>query len=397
MSVKSALKHLALATSLMVAGLGLATAENSGAGGSSGGSNSKSMNLLCNSYSPLNTMFKDVCWGGIFPIRLVGTTFMDGKSGVPSDASDKIICKCGGDIKKMEMPRFGFTVGFWAPSKILDVTRKPYCLPSLGGIQLPLGNVDFINSGANMGRGDKNQHFSNWALYSFPIITMLRLLDEGACPPDGLTDFDLIQASPMYPNWNDNIGRYTVFTNPEMALFAGATSMFALPIDAVASTAGKPINSLFWAAGAWGATYPITGFSGGGPMTYGNEPVRSTSLTAFRALSLMHRLGVLSETIGNGNLCERNKRYIIRKDAYRWQFLAPSPETDGPAPGSPPATNTTAQVKEVNPPSRHGTCTHPTGASTVGWGMWRDVPATGEDHSYLLFQWTDCCFGVYND
>lgn len=353
--------------------------------------------LGCNSYSPFNTMFKDVCWSGIFPIRLVGNTFIPGKSGVPEDASNKIVCACGGDITRGQLPRLGFTVGFWAPSKIIDVTRRPYCMPSLGGIQLPLGNVEFLSSGANLGRGDRGMHFANWTLYSFPIIFMLRLLDEGACPTDGLTDFDVINASPMFPNWNDVIGRYTTFMNPEMLLFANVAAMFALPVDAASSTAGKPINELFWAAGAWGATYPITGFSSGGKVDHQNEPVRSSSLTAFRSLSLMHRLGFLSETIGNDNLCERNRRFIIRKDAYRWQFLAPSPETNGREPYAPPPANPPGQVKEVNPPSKYGTCTHPTGASTVGWGMWRDVPATGEDHSYLLFQWTDCCFGIYGD
>lgn len=355
------------------------------------------MKLVCNSYSPLNTMFKDVCWAGIFPIRLAGNTFIAGKSGVPQDASNKVVCKCGGSLSEGKLPRLGFTVGFWAPSKILDVTRMPYCMPSLGGIQLPLGNIDFMSSGANLGRGDRSMYFANWTMYSFPIIWMLRLLDDGACPSDGLTDFDVINASPMFPNWNDVLGRYTTFTNPEMLLFANLAAMVALPIDAAASTAGKPINELFWAAGSWGATYPITGFASGGTVKHQTEPVRMSSLTAFRALSLMHRLGFLSETIGNDNLCERQYRHIIRKDAYRWQFLAPSPETNGRAPGAPPPSQSGAQVREVNPPSLYGTCNHPTGADTAGWGMWRDVPATGEDHSYLLFQWTDCCFGVFGD
>ena len=222
---------------------------------------------------------------------------------------------------------------------------------------------------------------------------MLRLLDDGACPSDGLTEFDLIQASPLYPNWNDVLGRYTTFINPEMLLFANVTSMFAMPVDTVASTAGKPNNNLFWVAGGWGPVYPITGFYGGGTGEM-VDPVRFTSLTAFRGLSLMHRLGFLSETIGNANLCDRTIRHIVRKDAYRWQFLAPSPETNGRLPGAPAPTETTNQVREVQPPQRFGSCTHPTGASTAAWGMWRDVPATGEDHSYLLFQWTDCCFGA---
>lgn len=351
------------------------------------------MKTGCNSYNPLETMFSDVCWSGMFPIRLAGATMIAGKSGVPADAANKVVCACGGDLSKGQMPRLGFTVGFWAPSKIIDVTRTPYCLPSLGGIEMPVADVDFLSSGANRGRNDKDEAFANWALYSFPIVYMLRMLDTGACPSDGLTDFDLLQASPLFPNWNDVLGRYTTFVNPEMLLFANASSLYVMPLDAAASTAGKPMNDVFWMAGAWGPTYPITGFFGNGVGDM-QDNVGFTSLTAFRGLSLLHRLGLLSETIGNDNLCERNVRNIVRKDAYRWQFLAPSPETNGPLPDAPAPTVTTTQVQEVNPPSRFSSCTHPTGASTAEWGVWRDVPVTGEDHSYLLFQWTDCCFGA---
>jgi len=350
----------------------------------------KALSLMCNSYSPLETMFKDVCWSGMFPMRLMGVTFMDGNSGIPADANKQMLCKCGGSLTQAKLPRVGFSLGFWAPSKIMDVTRRPYCLPSLGGITLPLSTVDFMNTGANLGRSGEADNFANWALYSFPIIYMLRLIDDGACPADGMTEFDLMQMSPMFPNWNDVLGRYTTFINPEMLLFTGVTSMIALPVDAVSSTAGKPINSLFWTAGAWGPMYPITGFYGSG--TESNpDPVSFTSLTAVRGISLLHRLGMLNETIGSDNVCERHPRFIIRKDAYRWQFLAPSPETNGAPPDAPPPQATTTQVTEVNPPSSYSSCTHPTGASSAGWGMWRDVPATGEDHSYLIFQWTDCC------
>lgn len=359
----------------------------------SGQAHAENMKLVCNSYNPLSTMFKDICWSGMFPFRLMGATLIPGMSGEPEDRTNKIICKCGGDLSKGQLPRIGFTVGFWAPSKIMDVTRRPYCLPSLGGLELPFASVNFLNGGANMGRSDRHLAFANWTLYTFPIIYMLRLIDDGACPADGMTEFDLLQSSPMFPNWNDVIGRYTVFINPEMLLFTGVTALYAMPVDGMSSTVGKPLNKFFWVAGTWGPIYPITGFYGNGVGRM-LDPVQFTSLEATRALSLLHRLGMLNETIGNDNLCERNPRFIIRKDAYRWQFLAPSPEVNGRHPGAPPPATSTTQVQEVSPPQRFGTCTHATGSSTAAWGMWRDVPATGEDHSYLLFQWTDCCFGI---
>lgn len=50
-----------------------------------------------------------------------------------------------------------------------------------------------------------------------------------------------------------------------------------------------------------------------------NDPVAFSGLTGVRALSLLHRLGMLGDHRGE-NLCERSTRFIIRKDAYRWQF-----------------------------------------------------------------------------
>lgn len=321
-------------------------------------------------------------------MRIAGITFINGKSGIPEDASRKAICVCGGDLSKGKLPKIGFTVGFWAPSKIIDVTRKPYCMPSLGGIEIPVTGFDFLNGGANTGRGQRDEAFANWILYSAPLIYMLRLLDEGACPSDGLLEFDVMHMSPLLPTQNDVTGRYTVFLNPEMLLLANATTYMAMPLDAVSSTSGNPINKLFWVAGAWGQIYPMTGFNGMGRMV---DPVRFTSLMATRAIAVLHRLGLMSETIGDDNLCERNTRYILRKDAFRWQMLAPSPEGRlSSASGS----SSSGQVRLVNPPTRGNTCTHATGASTAGWGMWRDVASTGEDHSYMLFQWTDCCFGL---
>ena len=55
-------------------------------GAEGGGGTSTARAVDCSNYSPLETMFKDVCWSGMFPFRLMGATFMDGKSGVPTDA-----------------------------------------------------------------------------------------------------------------------------------------------------------------------------------------------------------------------------------------------------------------------------------------------------------------------
>lgn len=354
--------------------------------------------LSCNNYSPLETMFSDVCWEGMFPLRISGAAYREGKSGMPQGAVTEAVCACGGDMSEGQLPKLGIALGMWMPSKIIDVTRKPYCYASLNGMELPLGKVDALSSGANRGRSDRNEAFANWVMYSSPLVFMLKMLDEGACPSEGLTEFDVFQASPLLPTHNDVTGRYTFFLNPEMVLLANPVAMMAMFPDAIASAAGRPINSLFWVAGAWGPLYPMTGFHGSGNMA---DPVGFTSLIGARALGILHRLGFMKETIGHESMCERQRRFIFRKDGVRWQMLAPSPEKDGPrtttptTPTSTASTSTTGndRVSEVSPRTKNQTCTHSTGAPTPGWGVWRDVPATGEDHSYMLFQWTDCCFG----
>lgn len=142
-------------------------------------------------------MFKDVCWSGMFPMKPGGATMIPGKSGSQQiEQTRKTACACGGDLTKGQLPRIGFTVGFWAPAKIL-MSRRPYCLPSLGGMELPFASINFLNGGANLGRSDRHEAFANWTLYS--LIYMLRLIDDGACPPDGLTESGPSAVEPYVP------------------------------------------------------------------------------------------------------------------------------------------------------------------------------------------------------
>ena len=343
---------------------------------------------MCNNYSMLKNMFTDVCWSGMFPIRIAGATMISGKSGVPEDAYKSPLCKCGGDISKGQFPKIGFSVGFWAPAKVIDVTRQPMCFASLGGTRASMPSIGWFGSGSNTGRADRSNGFYNWVAYSAPLIYMMRLLDENACAPDGLLDFDVINMSPLFPNWNDVVGRYAAFMNPESMFLGTVSALATMPIDSMSTIVNdKPLNYLHWAAGQWGMLYPMTGFD---ESSSTSDTVRFSSLIAARSVALMHRLGLLRGTVGGSNICERKVQPIMRKDAFRWQMVAPSPEYNT----IPGASGNGATVRMIDRPHGRGTCTHPTGLPTPLWGMWRNVPATGEDHSYMIFQYTDCCFGI---
>ncbi len=342
--------------------------------------------LLCSRYNFLENMFGDVCWSGMFPIRVAGATMKNGPGYRPEGAYSKVLCKCSGNLAKGEFPKIGFHVGFWAPSRLIDVTRQPMCFASLGGKKLSGFSVDWLKAGANLGPTNEEVAFRNWTMYSAPLIYMLKLLDDSACAPEGLFDYDILHMNILFPNWNDAIGRYTMFLNPELAFMVNPITLAATPIEVAAlATTKKPINRLHWIAGNWGPIYPMNGFNGG------LSSVDVTSLISVRAFAMLHRLGLVKDTVGESNICERKVRFILRKDAFRWQMVAPSPETTD---NTPEQENVDGQVRLANYHSQLMQCTHPTGYPTAGWGMWRNVPGTGEDHSYMVFRWTDCCFGL---
>ena len=80
----------------------------------------------------------DICWSCIFPLTIGGAKVM---SMGQEDTSNPggAICNC--------KTKVGVKVGFWEPVRQVDIVRKPFCLSSLGGIDLDPG-FDAPRSGA---------------------------------------------------------------------------------------------------------------------------------------------------------------------------------------------------------------------------------------------------------
>lgn len=75
----------------------------------------------------------DICWSCLFPISLGGAPL--GTLGQQEDIDNppSPLCSCGSN------PSIGLSIGFWEPARQVEVVRKPYCLVSLGGLDLSLG------------------------------------------------------------------------------------------------------------------------------------------------------------------------------------------------------------------------------------------------------------------
>lgn len=351
-------------------------------------------NLTCPDANMLGAgMFNKICWNAMFPIRMAGVTVWSGDNWTPENTTTRSLCACGGDLSAGKLPVIGTTVGMWMPTRLYEVTRRPYCLPSMGGLTL---SSSVGTAGGEMMIGGtqsptssvltKHQSIYHVHAYYYPLMAMLKVMDVPMCNPDQVSSFDVAQMSEAYPNWYDD--ELALLLSPEMLLYASPIGIAAQPIDCVAATANdRPIQRLHWVVGCWGNLYPSNGTLGSN-----SSPVTSSSLLAMRFLNLITRVGMVKKSVGDDAYCGDETMWVLDKQQYRMQMAFPIPEARDME--TPPGTINSSGIAEVDPSSFMGNkCSHGLGVNTLKWGEWRTTPGTGEDFVYVLWQWMDCCVG----
>ncbi len=312
----------------------------------------------------------NICWSCLFPIKLMGAVQL-GSGTIPPSASNESVCTCSDSLG---IPQIGFAVGLWAPARLIEIVRKPYCSPALGGITL---QESFRLWGMpDHGDGDSSTNqFYNYHYFAFPLVEMLELLVTPECNAEGYTDFDLMYLSEIDPTWIED--ELALFTQPETVVAALLPLQMACPVDCARATAAAPVDSLWWCAGCWGNLYPFTG-----NVPSGGSPPRVTSLLATRAVASLHRRGLAWKTTGDDALCGGYPYPHLPKTQYKLSMLYPLAEANNAASSTSPSSDLA---------SRRSSCCHHIGVPTMLWGEWRNIPAVGEDYVYLLWRWTDCC------
>lgn len=311
--------------------------------------------LECPDASALSgNIITDIYWDGVYPIMIAGARF--GSGSAPAGAADGPVCVC---LDPAGLPAPGFTLSMWEPAKIVELVRKPGCFPSLGGIELE--GVDDLRRGENKGGVTNNakKNFYHFHMYAYPILAMLGLLVEETCIGDSYLDFDLVAMSELDPTWLYD--ELAFLTAPEASLVSGLVAQSACIADAAAANADQAIDDLFWCVGSWGRLYPMVG----NQEAPRSKPVTS-SLLAARGLAAMHRRGLAHRTKGNDVVCKSKVDPYFTKTQYRFSTFFPVAEAEG---------------------------YHDVGESSFSWGEWRNIPGTGEDYSYIVWRWKDCCIG----
>lgn len=351
-------------------------------------------------------LITDICWESFFPLMIAGRKAINSRDGsFPYHgrfASGAALAGCRCQTSGSLIGTVGVPLGFYMPAKLIEVTKRPACSPTLGGAKLDglqsiFGKRAIMGgmSGSNADRLGKTGGFYHWNYFSFPILQMLQILDLPTCLPDSRVDLDLIQSSIVYPNWGN--GELAAFLNPEMSLLTSTAGLAAMPISAglantLTETTAKIDDNLFWVAGSWGMIPPFTGaINRVGPVT-------GHSLTNVRAMAMLSRIGLLRSMAGKhaSGKCEKQLMPIFQKSQFKYSMLFPVPEAKGAVSSNQPFASNASNGREVDFVALDGTrCAHNIGKSEMLWGSWRQRPATGEDYVTLVWQWVDCCLGMF--
>ncbi|KLV03563.1 hypothetical protein ABT56_18810 [Photobacterium aquae] len=304
-------------------------------------------------------LINDVPWSAMYPIKLAGIQISP-NGDKPDYASNKRACACQDDLG-IYVP--GLVQSMWEPARLVELVRQPNCFISMNGaeIELTSGRKRGKVGHSSHGREDKRNQTGFWHYhyYSYPLLLMLEMIVPNRCS-DGQMGMDLLYLSELDATWNDP--ELSFFTTPEAAIFSNPIALAACITDAASSTAGNPMESLYWCAGAWGSLYPFTGYT-----TNNGSIATKTSLLATRAVAALHRRMLAFKTAGNEALCDSELYPTIPKQQYKMNMMYPVAESQG---------------------------THNIGESTFTWGEWRNIPSR-EDSVYMLWRWNDCCMTYY--
>ena len=260
-------------------------------------------------------LLSDICWDCVFPIKVVGKTLGTKTNKTPPASTNQPLCVCKDD----GISKPGFVSSFNEPFRIFESQRNPACISTLGGLEMPgvsplyLGNT----SDGTFDGGDKT--FLHYTLFVFPLLQLMDLLTIPTVNKDGMVDFDILLLSVFDPT----AGRsdLATFAHPETIFMS--TLSAACPADAIAATAGWPIEALKWCYGSWGVQ--------GSPSlhhTGGSATIEEHNFFMARALATSHRRGIERRTMGDDALCKGKIAPFIEKQQYSFTTFNPLPETE---------------------------------------------------------------------
>jgi conjugal transfer pilus assembly protein TraU len=290
-----------------------------------------------------------------FPITIGGIKFnfwfsLEDIGGV----GDLPICFCF-----TPFPRVGIKIGIWEGIAIMEPVRIPWCTPTL---PIPGGLVGKVLFNAQAVGGANSDDQKEGELRSFQVHyykalpwALIGLFLDFICLEIG-NPFDLAYMTELDPLWQSDL--LASILGPEATLVANPIAQAACAIDAITSTAGFPLDPLFWCMGAWGSMYPM---SESIPL----DNVQANAGVVARMLFKLHRELILWGSFGKAGLCGRYPMPIMFKSQYSiyplWPILYP----------------------KRFPIGRH---------AFVIWGWGKNIPVLNQlNNVWMVYRKRDCC------
>lgn len=295
----------------------------------------------------------DIDWNGLFPLTIGNADIASGDAPDTSNPSNPV-CLCPMPIGY----RIGLAIGYWEPFAMADITRKPYCLVNMGGIDLHIGKGgDLGGEQYHNEEGSGAFYWVHW--YKYPLIYWLNIITSLACLEK--TDFDIAYLTELDPTWNDDA--LALVLNPDAILFGNPVAQLSCAADAAKTAAGSsPINALFWCMGSQGSTYPLTG-----NVSMVTSRVQAATLLAERMDFKMHREALVWDSAGQNApaVCRQYPTPIMPKNRYRYEMV--NVETD----------------------ADH---VYPFGHTVIPWQEGKDQVGQGGNFGFLIWRKRNCCF-----
>lgn len=285
----------------------------------------------------------------MFPLKVSGITLARGRIPDAFSSVNSPICICPAPPPIFQ--RIGLPVGFYEPSKLIEVVKDPYCFPLMGFGSSGGDDGTLAGTSGDDGIGNQSTFFQGH-FYHFPVYALLGMFVDWACVES--SDFDLAYITEVDPLWNNDT--LSAIINPEALLFGNPITNLACMADSVsAATANIPLDILFWCKGSWGNAYPLTGQTGG------DGYVEASASVASSLIYKLHRQ--LISWASWGYLCSKYPAPIWTKSAYRLQIVSP-----------------------IQSPY----------ASVIGttgtlWSFGKNPPFVGDNFGYLIFKKRECC------
>ena len=304
----------------------------------------------------------------MFPMKLAGQNLLSAGQ-EDWQTYDSPICICSGSAT------IGVPVSFWEPAIIVDVHTQPGCLPTLGGISLPLGGK-MGSANLDHSYGTINQNFRQSTYYVSPLMYLMEAVLDDSCADRSA--FDVAWTSEVDPTWNDD--ELAFIRAPLAFAFGSIPAQVAAAADAVAANAGFPLSQVFWQAGSWGPIYPMNGTG----VRFSDD--QFGRLITTRMLAEAHDMSELAglfakgggQSYGSKAMCTElpsgwPAMPIMDKRQYKISRLYPLPQTS-----------------KIN-----GLCCSPIGRSTVLVEPGTQIPTNKfKDFGYTVYRKRDCCAGV---